>query len=166
MFKRRLALLGAVAVIAVTGLTGSALADEAPGTAGAKVTCKTADGATVQIAEAVPGVPGKIATGDGKVRVTKPDGKLKVDVLPDGEVPALGLAKAVPVPQDGEAPVATMRVPENGEAPVLTTAPIPDGELPEGVQAVPAQPAKPGDAPTGEPPAFTKTVKIVCEKAD
>ncbi|MFI7130064.1 hypothetical protein ACIBQ1_30515 [Nonomuraea sp. NPDC050153] len=166
MFKRRLALLGAVAVLAVTGLTGSALADEAPPTAGAKVTCKTADGVAVQIAEAVPGIPGKIATRGGKVRVTEPDGKLKVDALPDGEAPPLDLAKALPAPQDGEDPVTTVRIPEDGEALVLTATPIPDGELPEGGQAAPAQPAKPGEAPTGEPLAITKTVKIVCEKAD
>ncbi|MEV4806882.1 hypothetical protein AB0K18_43380 [Nonomuraea sp. NPDC049421] len=61
MFKRRLAVLGAAAVLAVTGLGGSALADGAdPADAvrspapGVKVTCTTADGKVVELARAMP----------------------------------------------------------------------------------------------------------------
>ncbi|MEV4567194.1 hypothetical protein AB0K12_25795 [Nonomuraea sp. NPDC049419] len=61
MFKRRLAVLGAAAVLAVTGLGGSALADGAdPADAvrspapGVKVTCTTADGKVVELARALP----------------------------------------------------------------------------------------------------------------
>ena len=56
MFKRRLAVLGAVAVLVLTGLGGSAMADEAPSTArGAKVTCTTSDGKSIaSVAKSVP----------------------------------------------------------------------------------------------------------------
>ncbi|MET8863966.1 hypothetical protein ABZW11_13515 [Nonomuraea sp. NPDC004580] len=61
MFKRRLAVLGAAAVLAVTGLGGSALADGASPAGvvrspapGVKVTCTTADGKVVELAQAMP----------------------------------------------------------------------------------------------------------------
>ncbi|MGW6498665.1 hypothetical protein [Nonomuraea angiospora] len=173
MFKRRLALLGAVAVLAIGGLTGSALADETPGTAGAKVTCKTADGETVQVAEfAKAGPVGKVVGPDGKVREFKPSDTVKVDALPDGEVPP-DVAKALPTLPDGVEVTKAVPLPE-------------DGKLPEGMRAVPAQPVKPGekvDAPSvaieavpaqpvkpGEkvdaPSVAIKAVKIICEKAD
>ncbi|MFF4620089.1 hypothetical protein [Nonomuraea jabiensis] len=162
MFKRRLALLGAVAVLAVTGLTGSALADETPGPAGAKVTCKTADGESVQLAEALPGPAGKIVGPDGKVREFKTGGPVKIEALPDGEVPP-DVTKAVPAQPDGvDVTKVLPTLPDGVE--VRKAVPLPeDGELPDAVQAVPAQPAKPGekvDAPWG------KAMKIICEKAD
>ncbi|TMR34039.1 hypothetical protein, partial [Nonomuraea zeae] len=101
MFKRRLAVLGAAAVLAVTGLAGSAMADETPSpTAGAKVTCVTSDGKTIELAEALPAeaLPGKAVAGkakggvvvspDGKVTRFGPDeGPLKTEALPEGKVP-------------------------------------------------------------------------------
>ncbi|MFI7636996.1 hypothetical protein [Nonomuraea sp. NPDC049400] len=165
MFKRRLAVLGAVAVLAITGLAGSAMADETPATAGGKVTCKTADGKTVTLSE----IGGKVATRDGKVKVIKPDEKLKIDRLPDGEALPPGAVKAERLP-DGELPegVQIERLPD-GEVRVEA---LPDGKLPEGVQAVPARPAEPGDEgpvrvqpPAGAPKDAMK-VKIICEQAD
>ncbi|MEU6788210.1 hypothetical protein ABZ912_54230 [Nonomuraea angiospora] len=173
MFKRRLALLGAVAILAITGLTGSAMADETPGAAGAKVTCKTADGKTVQLSEFARTAPaGKIVGPDGKVREFKPSDTVKVDALPDGEAPPVDAAQAVPAQEDGEALEVTkaVPVPEDGEMLKVTKAePLPeDGKLPDGMQAVPAQPAQP--AKPGEkldaPSVAIKAVKIICEKTD
>jgi len=168
MFKRRLALLGAVAVLAVTGLTGSALADETPSPAGAKVTCKTADGESVQPAEAMPGPFAKIVGPDGKVREFKPGDTVKVDALPDGVAPPLDAAKAVPVPEDGVEVTKAVPGTEDGVE-VMKTVPLTeDGKLPDAVQAVPAQPARP--AKPGEkvdaPSVAIKAVKIICEKTD
>ncbi|MFG6194073.1 hypothetical protein [Nonomuraea sp. JJY05] len=177
MFKRRLALLGAVAVLAITGLTGSAMADETPGAAGAKVTCKTADGKIVQLAEAAPRAFGKIVGPDGKVREFKPGDTVKVDALPDGEVPPPGVAKAVPVPPDGAEGTKTVPDPSDGVevtkavpvpsdgAEVAEAVPLPEGELPDAVRAVPAQPAKPGEK-VDAPSLAIKAMKIICEKAD
>ncbi|MEV6039893.1 hypothetical protein AB0L65_52880 [Nonomuraea sp. NPDC052116] len=173
MFKRRLALLGAVAVLAITGLTGSAMADETPGAAGAKVTCKTADGKTVQVAEFARTAPaGKIVGPDGKVREFKPSDTVKVDALPDGEAPPLAGATGGPVTQEGEGLAVTkaVPVPEDGEMLEVTkTVPLPeDGKLPDGVQAgtaQPAQPAQPGEK-LDAPSVAIKAVKIICEKTD
>ncbi|MBB5776116.1 hypothetical protein [Nonomuraea jabiensis] len=164
MFKRRLALLGAVAVLAVTGLTGSALADETPGPAGAKVTCKTADGESVQMAEALPGAGGRTVGPDGKVREFKPGDTVKVDALPEGEVPP-DVWKAVPAQPDGvDVTKVLPTLPDGVE--VRKAVPLPeDGKLPEAVQAVPAQPAKPGEK-LDAPAAGIKVVKIICEKTD
>ncbi|MEQ4720292.1 hypothetical protein [Nonomuraea sp. B19D2] len=165
MFKRRLAVLGAVAVLAITGLAGSAMADETPVTAGGKVTCKTADGKTITLPE----IGGKVAMCDGKVKAIKPDDKLKIDRLPDGEALPPGAVKAERLP-DGELPggVQSERVPD-GE---MQVEGLPDGKLPEGVQAVPARPAEPGNEgpvhmrpPAGAPKDAMK-VELICEKTD
>jgi hypothetical protein len=94
MFKRRLAVLGTVAVLALTGLAGSAMADD-PSTAPdrAKVTCKTTDGKIVKFG---PGKAGKsFVTSDGKAgkSFVTSDGKAvkKGDLppLPDEGLPAV-----------------------------------------------------------------------------
>ncbi|GAA2208498.1 hypothetical protein GCM10009850_039560 [Nonomuraea monospora] len=89
MFKRRLAVLGTVAVLAVTGLAGSAMADEPTPPAGTKVTCTTSDGKTVELAPALPAKEGKagvVVGPDGKVTRVGPGEKVKVEKLPDGGV--------------------------------------------------------------------------------
>ncbi|TYB51783.1 hypothetical protein FXF51_52540 [Nonomuraea sp. PA05] len=89
MFKRRLAVLGTVAVLAVTGLAGSAMADEPTPPAGTKVTCTTSDGKTVELAPALPAKEGKagvVVGPDGKVTRVAPGEKVRVEKLPDGGV--------------------------------------------------------------------------------
>ncbi|QFY05402.1 hypothetical protein GBF35_00725 [Nonomuraea phyllanthi] len=158
MFKRRLAVLGAVAVLAVTGLAGSALADDAaPAPAGA-VTCTTADGKTVTLAEAKPaGKIGKIIARDGIKAVKRGD---------TVEIQALG-------PEDApKAPEAALAVPAEPAQPVT-----PGGEPAE---MLPAEPGKAGtvhvkpgeearvygEAPVDGPEGFARTMKIICKKAD
>ncbi|WP_431920703.1 hypothetical protein [Nonomuraea jabiensis] len=161
MFKRRLALLGAVAVLAIGGLTGSALADETPPSAGAKVTCKTADGESVQLAKVLPGPAGKTVGPDGKVREFKPSDTMKVDALPDGEVPP-DVAKALP--EGVEVTKAVPGLPDGVE--ITKAVPLPeDGKLLDTMQAQPAQPAKPGEK-VDAPSVAIKAVKIICEKTD
>ncbi|MGN9837610.1 hypothetical protein ACTMTI_05760 [Nonomuraea sp. H19] len=89
MFKRRLAVLGAVCALALTGLAGSALADDPHSTAGAKVTCTTSDGRTIELPELQPGKPAGIMAGpDGEVKPVDPDEIVKEAVpaekLPEG----------------------------------------------------------------------------------
>jgi hypothetical protein len=146
MFKRRLAVLGAVAVLAITGLAGSAMADETPAPAGTKVTCTTADGKTVELAEPLPGKGsmkgGVVITRDGKMtRIkpgTEPSETIRIDALPEGEVP-----EAVKV------------------------APIPEGDL-EAVPAMPAEPFENGAIGDGVklPDGPGQKVHIICKKPE
>ncbi|NJP97483.1 hypothetical protein HCN51_50060 [Nonomuraea sp. FMUSA5-5] len=109
MFKKRLAVLGAVAVLTVTGLGGAALADDHAPTAGTKVTCTTPDGTTVENPPALPEgaeigfKQGVVVSQDGKVtrlgsnetgqpqsglpgkpNLTTPSDTPDVTILPDG----------------------------------------------------------------------------------
>ncbi|MEV0234794.1 hypothetical protein [Nonomuraea sp. NPDC050786] len=178
MFKRRLAVLGAVAVLAITGLAGSAMADETPAAPGAKVTCKTADGKTITLPE----IGGKVATGDGKAKLIQPDDKLKIDRVPGSEALPPDVVKAKPLP-DGELPpdVVKAKPLPNGELPQgvkierlrdgVKVEALPDGKLPEGVEAAPARPAEPGDEafelarPRAGAPEGAGKVLLICEKA-
>ncbi|GAA3599291.1 hypothetical protein GCM10022419_098770 [Nonomuraea rosea] len=74
MYKRRLAVLGAVAVCAIAGLGGSAMADDHSPTAGTKVTCTSADGKTV---ENPPALPEGAQEGFKKGVMISPDGEVK-----------------------------------------------------------------------------------------
>ncbi|GGS79672.1 hypothetical protein ACFFV7_12400 [Nonomuraea spiralis] len=154
MFKRRLAVLGTVAVLAVAGLGGSAMADETPApdaaTDAVAVTtaavCKTPDGKEVKLAESV------------SARVFLAPGE-RVDL--DGGAPAL----------KGE-PSRTVEIaPLTEAAPTTPAATVPDGELAtpdaplvqgKALRTVPAQPA------TELPPNATKiedlgkVVNVVC----
>ncbi|MEV0382975.1 hypothetical protein [Nonomuraea sp. NPDC050643] len=146
MFKRRLAVLGAAAVLAITGLAGSALADEAPVPAGTEVICTTSDGKVVALAKALPAdAESRVATRDGKVKLIKPGEKVDIESVPDGDLPEAVTGKALPVPE---------------------------GEFTEAVPALPVLPAEPGVA--GPSIAVTvpaegaqaKTVSIMCEKPE
>lgn len=115
MFKRRFAVLGAVAVLVMTGLGGSAMAAEEPPAPGAKVVCTTIDGkaVAVQITEAKrAGAAGRAypaTPSDGEVR-TLEKGELHVTKLLDGEALAVTAVPAVPatkMPADGEMVRAT-----------------------------------------------------------
>jgi hypothetical protein len=129
MFKRRIAVLGAVAVLVVTGLAGSAMASGEPPVPGAKMTCTTLDGkpVAVRLAEtrqaggderalpAIPdgearraGVAGRTSAGvpsDDELR-TLEKGGVRVMKLPDGGV-AVEAVPASELPADGEAVRAT-----------------------------------------------------------
>ncbi|MFC4014402.1 hypothetical protein ACFOY2_44770 [Nonomuraea purpurea] len=171
MFKRRLATLGAVAVLAISGLAGSALADQTPtpSTAGAKMICKTADGKIVELASA----RAAAVTKDGKVRQLDP---AEIEELKKageaGAVKKLADGKAVKVKdfvkgegiqirkiEGGEG--VEVRKLERGEAGEWAKAkPVEGSELPQEFRA---GPAKPAEGVTGTP---QKTVKITCEKSD
>ncbi|MEV4167877.1 hypothetical protein [Nonomuraea sp. NPDC049709] len=145
MFKRRLAVLGAVAVLAITGLAGSAMADEPAPTAGSKAVCTTSDGTTIELTEALPAKKGIVVKRDGKVTV-EPDGTpseaVKVEALPEGVEP--------------------------GEIKKHVLEP---GDKAEAVPALPALPAEPGDMVQfgdgqAPPEGLAKTVKIICKKPE
>ncbi|TMR25577.1 hypothetical protein ETD86_00085 [Nonomuraea turkmeniaca] len=145
MFKRRLAVLGAVCALALTGLAGSALADEPPSTAGAKVTCTTSDGKTIELSAAEPAkAMGVVVAPDGEAKKVDPGEMVKLRAVP-----------AEKLPEGAEPPVMVKKV-----------------ELAEGdaVAAVPAKPAEglpvppeAGKAPEG---GHGKAVTIVCKKPE
>ncbi len=112
MFKRRFAVLGAVAVLVMTGLGGSAMAAEEPPAPGAKVVCTTIDGkaVAVQITEAKrAGAAGRAypaTPSDAELR-TLEKGELHVTKLLDGEALAVTAVPATKMPADGAAARAT-----------------------------------------------------------
>ncbi|NUR83011.1 MAG: hypothetical protein HOY71_02860 [Nonomuraea sp.] len=114
MFKRRLAVLGTAAALALTGLGGSAMADETPtGEApAAAVTCTTSDGHTVKFAE----------PAQGKVMITRNGDD--VSAPPEGE-PGHMMMKVMPA------------TPASPTSPAETVAPD------EAVESAPALPAPP-----------------------
>ncbi|GAA2832978.1 hypothetical protein [Nonomuraea rubra] len=153
MFKRRLAVLGAVAVLAITGMAGSALADEPAPAAGAKVTCMTADGKPVEVAQALPAKPGTLVGPDGKVERLDADGAVKVERLPDGGV---AVKKAEPLSPEEIEKFSKVKELSPEEAEKLSSEDF--------VKAVPALPAEDTEGvtlPEGDP---AKTVKIICKK--
>lgn len=90
MFKRRFTVLGAVAVLVMTGLGGSAMAAGEPPVPGAEVTCTTIDGKPVAVrviedkwvddgGRAYPAIP-----SDSELRTIE-KGELHVTKLLDGE---------------------------------------------------------------------------------
>ncbi|MBT2226501.1 hypothetical protein [Nonomuraea sp. NEAU-A123] len=107
MFKRRLAVLGAVGVLVLTALGGSAMADEVPSTApGAKVTCTTSDGKSIAFARAdAVGVPGEVSKAEAPegIAVTRTeDGQVEIKEVPEGEVlEAVPAMPATPVEGEG-----------------------------------------------------------------
>ncbi|MEO3886966.1 hypothetical protein [Nonomuraea sp. B5E05] len=144
MFKRRLAVLAAVATLAVTGLAGSALADEpARPAAGTKVICTTSDGKTIEMLKARPMKGFKATRPDGELRKAEPS---KTVVLRDGDPAAK--VKPLPLPE-GEAERAK-RV-EDGHAVAAPALPA------EGVLI-----RDHADAPKG----VAKAIEIKCEKVD
>ncbi|MGW0810479.1 hypothetical protein [Nonomuraea sp. NPDC002799] len=145
MFKRRLVALGAAAVLAITGLAGSALADETPSP---KPTCTTADGKPIELSKALPPKRGAvIVSPDGKVTRVEPGSKqdgMKIEKLPDGELPDAA-ALAVPF--------------EEG-------IPLPDGVPLDAPHAEPGQELRKVEAGVAAPDGPAKTIKIVCKKPE
>ncbi|AQZ67707.1 unnamed protein product [[Actinomadura] parvosata subsp. kistnae] len=164
MFKRRLAVLGAVAVLAITGLAGSAMADEPSPTAGTKVTCTTEDGKTIEMTPALPakegGKGGVVVGPDGKVTHLADSDTVQVEKLPDGGV---AVKKAEPLSPEEAEKFSKVKKLSQEEIEKLVAA----GDI---VKAKPAEPAAEGGAPVvatapGEDgPA--KTVKIICKKPE
>ena len=116
MFKRRIAVLGAVAVLVVTGLAGSAMASGEPPVPGAKVTCTTLDGkpVDVRLAEA------RRAGDDGRA----------LPAIPDGEARRAGVAGRT-----------SAGVPSADELRTLEKSGVRVKKLPDGGVAVEAVPA-------------------------
>ncbi|UBU13574.1 hypothetical protein [Nonomuraea gerenzanensis] len=194
MFKRRLAVLGTVAVLAVTGLAGSALADDPSPTAGAKVTCTTPDGKVVEVTPALPAEPGKkgvVVGPDGKVTRVKPGEAVKVEKLPDGSV----AVKAEPLspeelekfakvkefaaegsgkPAEAEelspeeaGKLAKVKVLSPEEAEKLAKAgELTPADAATAVPAVPALPAEGAEGVTAPEGDPGKAVKIICKKPE
>ncbi|MEU4570930.1 MULTISPECIES: hypothetical protein [Nonomuraea] len=98
MIRRRFAVLGAVAVLALAGLGGSALAaDDVPH----QVTCTTPDGKTVEleVAKAVPAIPAEPA-GQDWVKADEP-GAIPTDVLDAEAATEVEFAPARPATEAG-----------------------------------------------------------------
>ncbi|MFG3437670.1 hypothetical protein ACGF0J_10545 [Nonomuraea sp. NPDC047897] len=90
MFKRRIAVLGAVGVLVLTGLAGSALADETPAPADSKIVCKTSDGKVIEFSGRV----GAIKGPDGETLVAWAEPLADGDVVRASELER-GVAHAV-----------------------------------------------------------------------
>ncbi|TMR99395.1 hypothetical protein [Nonomuraea basaltis] len=150
MFKRRLAVLGAVCALALTGLAGSALADEPTSTAGAKVTCTTSDGKTIEFPEINPGEQMGVLVGpDGKVKKVDPKETVKLEALP------------LPEGAKGEPHVKIKKFEEGDAVPALPATPGEPVDVKDVNGGVVV--AEKGEAPVGEP---GKAVKITCKKAE
>ncbi|MET7459121.1 hypothetical protein [Nonomuraea sp. NPDC005501] len=182
MLKRRVGILGAVGVLALSILSGSALADETPSPApeGA-IVCRTSDGETLSFAKGVKALK-VVKLKDGKVVVAEGDPGEPVeparvkDFRLERAVPAEKAEKAAETLPEG-APELRIRKAEPGEEAKilrLKEGGLKEGELkggevkggePEVVEAVPAVPA---EGPDGVPPKGLKDVKgvrftVVCK---
>ncbi|WP_101787444.1 hypothetical protein [Nonomuraea indica] len=174
MFKRRIAVLGAVGVLVLTGLAGSALADETPAPAGSKVVCRTSDGQVIAFAERVKAIEARKGP-DGSILVAEaePPTAVRVSDLaaeqgtahrverrggPDLEKghaatavpaePAVGAdGKPVPAPVGPDGKPVSAPVGPDGEPLVATAVPVgPDGKP---LQAPVGPDGKPVPAPEG-----------------
>ncbi|MGW4796258.1 hypothetical protein ACWEPC_27935 [Nonomuraea sp. NPDC004297] len=189
MFKRRLAVLGTVAVLAVTGLAGSAMADEPAPVAGTKVTCTTPDGKTVELTMVRAAKVDGVVSSDGKVARVAPDGvavtKVRPDELPEGAEGALraeplspeqikDFAKTKPVsPEDiekvevfsaeeAEKFAKARPLPAEEAEKLAKVRALTADEIGKAMPARPAEPAEKGTAPEGVP---GKALSIHCVKA-
>ncbi|MEV1239085.1 hypothetical protein ACIBO2_18485 [Nonomuraea sp. NPDC050022] len=158
MFKRRLAVLGAVGVLVLTGLGGSAMADEAqPPVPGVKVTCTTSDGKTIAFAEParpLAAKPGEKAPEGGVAVRLRDDKTIEIESLPEGAV-----TKALPAKPAVKGEELTT---ERGELAVkgeeLTTQR--DELADDAVKLGIARPTADGGLPTKD---FAKSLAVKCE---
>ncbi|NUW37065.1 hypothetical protein HTZ77_37530 [Nonomuraea sp. SMC257] len=175
MFKRRVGILGAVGVLALSILSGSALADETPApTPDVTVVCRTSDGQVVNFSKAVkaikveklkdgtlaisedeqgvPAEPGKLTRVERKPLTPEEEEKL-AQALPEG-TPQFRVERAEPADEAGVA-----RIEEGDKAKV--SGKIKEGEMLD-VQSVPALPA---DGPDGAPPkgVTAPAATVTCE---
>ncbi|NRQ31585.1 hypothetical protein HII36_06975 [Nonomuraea sp. NN258] len=130
MFKRRLAVLGAVGVLALSVLGGSALADDAPPANETKVTCTTADGKVVEfkaikaaelVAAPQPGQEGTVTTVNPDVKVDETVERAPFEATE--MVPAQPAVPAQPL-NDASAPPMDLTLPDGaaGEIKAVTIA--------------------------------------------
>lgn len=152
MFKRRIAVLGAVGVLVLTGLAGSALADETPAPAGSKVVCRTSDGQVIAFAERVKAIEARKGP-DGSILVAEaePPTAVKVSDLAAEQGTAHRVERrGGPDLEKGHAATAVPAEPAVGADGKPVPAPVgPDGK-PLVATAVPVGPdGKPLQAPVG-----------------
>ncbi|GAA3143875.1 hypothetical protein [Nonomuraea roseoviolacea] len=178
MFKRRVGILGAVGVLALSILSGSALADETPAPApDATIVCRTSDGQVVSFAtvravkvetlkdgkvaisadeQGAPAEPGKLTRVERKPLSPEEEEKL-AKALPEG-APRIEVKRAVPADEAG-----VVRIEEGAKVKV-------GGQVKEGetVDAVPAVPALPADGPDGAPPkgVTAPAATVTCKAGD
>lgn len=122
MIKRRaMALAAASGFILLAGLTGSAMADEAP-TAGSTGTCVTSDGKTFEFTEAVPATKAEVATEVGAASITverADDGS--VAFKEGGAVPADAVPATATVPATEAIPASEVTMADGGAQAVTVT---------------------------------------------
>ncbi|HEX4814030.1 MAG TPA: hypothetical protein VFV66_14900 [Nonomuraea sp.] len=170
MLRRRVAVLGAACALALTGLGGSALADEPTAPAGAKVTCTTGDGRTVELPAPEPGEPtGVLVTPDGEIKKIDPgtvEKALPAHPLREGAEPATPDGKPRTAPRKiaveaGEIGAGEIKI---GKAEGGT---IEGGEIEgEKIKAgkIEISHAVPADAP--KPPEGAVARTIICKKSE
>ncbi|MFI7425024.1 hypothetical protein [Nonomuraea sp. NPDC049684] len=182
MFKRRLAVLGTVGVLALAGLGGSALADGTPApdaTAATTVTtaavsCRTPDGKEIKLADGpvarvfvMRAEKGERADGAPELKAER--GRV-IELAPGTVTEATPTTPSVPAapaaPQAGTeaaptTPSATL--PEGEAAPAAPSAPLPEGEAARMLPALPATELPPGAVKLDDP---GKVVHIVCASAE
>ncbi|NUT45248.1 MAG: hypothetical protein HOV86_35175, partial [Thermoactinospora sp.] len=117
MFKRRLAVLGTAAALLLTGLGGSAMADDAPPAGGptGAVSCTTNDGQAIKI---------------------RADVKGRVTVSRNGEVHQEGDVSGLPLPEGEPGKVIKEALPASPSS--LPSSPAETFAAVDGVTAVPA----------------------------
>ncbi|MER6583044.1 hypothetical protein [Nonomuraea sp. NPDC001023] len=185
MFKRRLAVLGTVGVLALAGLGGSALADGTPApdatTTTMAVSCRTPDGKEVKLAD---GPAARVFVmrdekgerADGAPELKAERGRV-IELAPRTSTEATPATPSAPAaPQSGTeaaptTPSATL--PEGEAVPAVPATPLTDAEtgpaaLPEGeaarmLPALPATELPPGAVKLDDP---SKVVRIVCAPAE
>ncbi|MFI6790795.1 hypothetical protein ACIBG4_26045 [Nonomuraea sp. NPDC050383] len=185
MLKRRVGILGAVGVLALSILSGSALADETPSPApeGA-IVCRTSDGETLSFAKGVKALK-VVKLEDGKVVVAEGDPGEPAELA---RVKDFRLGRAVPAEKAEKAEKVAETLPEGApelrirkaepgeEAKILRLKEggLKEGELKEGkvkggeTEVGEAVPALPAEGPDGVPPKGVKDVKgvrftVVCK---
>ncbi|MBN6050376.1 hypothetical protein JYK22_00410, partial [Nonomuraea sp. RK-328] len=172
MFKRRVGILGAVGVLALSILSGSAMADETPApTTDATIVCKSSDGQVVSFAKRVKAIKvvkledGKVAISEDEPGVPVEPGEMaKIDRKAMSPEEAEKLAKELPegaprffAKRAEPADDAGVRIEEGGKV-----------KKGESLDAVPAVPALPADGPDGAAPegVTAPAVTVTCEAED
>ncbi|NUW44408.1 hypothetical protein [Nonomuraea rhodomycinica] len=178
MFKRRVGIMGAVGVLALSILSGSAMADETPAPVpDVTIVCRTGDGQVVRLAKAAKAVkveklkdgrvvisegepvePGKMTRIERKPLSPEEAEKL-AKALPEG-TPRMHVERAEPADEAGAA-----RIEDDEKAWIQDGRKVKEGEI---LDAVPAVPALPADGPDGAPPkgVTAPAATVTCEAGD
>ncbi|MEV0194937.1 hypothetical protein [Nonomuraea sp. NPDC050691] len=167
MFKRRVGILGAVGVLALSILSGSAMADETPAPApDAGIVCRSSDGQVVSFAKPVKAIR-VVKEKDGKVAISEVEPGERAEVARRALSPeeAEKLAKDLP---EGAPRLYAKRAEPADEAGAVR---FEEGERVKGredLDAVPAVPALPAEGFDGAPPEGVTgpAVTVLCEAED